>query len=91
MNIQKVINTRTLLIPSLFLNVVLLAATAYFGKQYRDLDLELSRGSRFAAIGPKIAQEGPKAREAIGVIDVMLDDVESKVVETAEAPNGNRQ
>jgi hypothetical protein len=42
MNITKAINTKTLLIPSLFLNVVLLLAVAHFGRELGNLITEMS-------------------------------------------------
>ena len=40
---------------------------------------------------PYVENSGPQTVEAVGGVDVVLDDVECKVVEAAEAPDGDDQ
>ena len=43
----------------------------------------------FAPGGEEPTAKGPKAGELVGGIDVILDHIKSKIVEPAEAPDGN--
>lgn len=44
-----------------------------------------------ATVFPEVENSRPQTVEAVGGVDVVLDDVEGEVVEAAEAPDGDDQ
>lgn len=48
-------------------------------------------GRLLRGAGEEVAEEGGEACEAVGGIDVMLDDVEGEVVGAGEGPDGDEE
>jgi len=49
------------------------------------------RGDLFAAFLEEVLEEGREAGEAVAGVDVVLDDVESEIVEAGESPDGHAE